>query len=395
MMLVEAVLSVIAVIFAVPVAILLIEVLCALMAKYNRDLLQLQRPAGLRAAVLIPAHDEEDGIGATVSGIARQLDPSDRLIVVADNCSDATAERAGAAGAETIMRQDLDRRGKGYALDFGVRHLESDPPDVVVIIDADCRLGPGAIDALVACCHGNRRAAQAFNAMTVPSDADAKRRVAAFAWIVKTHVRPAGLKALGLPCQLMGTGMAITWDALRRMDLATGNIVEDVKMGLDLAAAGHAPLYCPEARVESDSPATERGFAIQRQRWEAGSVATIVKIVPGMLLRAVLSFNVPLMAMAADLMVPPLMMLLAGLLLGLLVSVILALAGGLALPATIFSGTLLVLLLTLALAWIRFGRDALRPRDLRALPGVYFGKFGLYLAMWRGRRAGWVRTDRK
>ena len=105
-----------------------------------------------------------------------------------------------------------------------------------------------------------------------------------------------GLAVLGLPCQLMGTGMAIPWEAIRRIDLATGNIVEDVKMGLDLAAAGYAPVYCPEARVESDFPTTERGFAVQRQRWEAGSVATIVKIVPGMLLAAVLGLNVPLMA---------------------------------------------------------------------------------------------------
>ena len=302
--------------FCFPVAIVLTEVLCALTAEKKSGLAQLQRPSGLRVAVLVPAHDEEDGIGATVSGIARQLGPSDRLVVVADNCTDRTAERARAAGAETIVRLDPQRRGKGYALDFGVRHLESDPPDVVVIVDADCRLGPGAIDALVACVRLDGSAAQAFYAMTLPPDADAKRRVAGFAWIVKNHVRPTGLMAMGLPCQLMGTGMAIPWVAIRRIDLATGNIVEDVKMGLDLAAAGYAPRYCPEARVESDFPTTERGFAVQRQRWEAGSVATIMKIVPGMFLRAVLGLNVPLMIMAVDLMVPPLMMLLAGLLLG-------------------------------------------------------------------------------
>ena len=358
-------------------------------------LAQVQRPTGLRVAVLVPAHDEEDGIGATVSGIARQLGPFDRLIVVADNCTDGTAERARAAGAETIARLDPQRRGKGYALDFGVRHLDGDPPDVVVIVDADCRLGPGTIDALVACVQQHRGAAQAFYEMGLPPDADAKRRVAGFAWIVRTQVRPTGLAALGLPCQLMGTGMAIPWVAIRRIDLATGNIVEDVKMGLDLAAAGHAPRYCPEARVESDFPATERGFAIQRQRWEAGSVATVLKIAPGMFLRGLVGLNVPLMAMAADLMVPPLMMLMAGLLLGLVVSVIFALAGGPAFPAMIFCGSLLALIVALALAWVRFGRDALRPRDLLALPGVFFQKFGLYLAMWRGRGAGWVRTDRK
>jgi cellulose synthase/poly-beta-1,6-N-acetylglucosamine synthase-like glycosyltransferase len=247
----------------------------------------------------------------------------------------------------------------------------------------------------VACVQQHRGAAQAFNNVILPPDADAKRRVAGFAWIVKNHVRPAGLNVMGLPCQLMGTGMAIPWAAIRRIDLASGNIVEDVKMGLDLAAAGYAPRYCPEARVESDFPITERGFVVQRQRWEAGSITTLLRIAPAMFLRGLVGMNVPLVAMAADLMVPPLMMLLTGLLLGVMVSVIFALAGGLIFPAVVFCGSLLALLVALALAWIRFGRDALRPRDLLALPGVFFRKFGFYLTMWRGRGAGWVRTDRK
>jgi cellulose synthase/poly-beta-1,6-N-acetylglucosamine synthase-like glycosyltransferase len=251
------------------------------------------------------------------------------------------------------------------------------------------------MDALVARVQLDNSAAQALYAMTLPPAADAKRRVAAFAWVVKNHVRPKGLMALGLPCQLMGTGMAIPWEAIRRIDLATGNIVEDVKMGLDLAAAGYAPRYCPEARVESDFPATERGYRIQRQRWEAGSVATMLKIAPATFLRAVRSFNVPLMIMAVDLMVPPLMMLFTFLVLGTIVSVLFALAGGIPLPAMIFSGSIIVFILVLTLAWARFGREALRLRDVVALPGVFFGKFGLYLAMWRGRGAGWVRTDRK
>jgi cellulose synthase/poly-beta-1,6-N-acetylglucosamine synthase-like glycosyltransferase len=395
MTLAVVILSMIAIVLALPVAVLMVEVLCALMAKQNRGLAQPQRPEGLRAAVIVPAHDEEDGIGATVSGIARQLAASDRLLVVADNCGDGTAERARVAGADTIARSDLQRRGKGYALDFGVRHLASDPPDVVIVVDADCRLGPGAMDALVARVQLDNSAAQALYAMTLPPAADAKRRVAAFAWVVKNHVRPKGLMALGLPCQLMGTGMAIPWEAIRRIDLATGNIVEDVKMGLDLAAAGYAPRYCPEARVESDFPATERGYRIQRQRWEAGSVATMLKIAPATFLRAVRSFNVPLMIMAVDLMVPPLMMLFTFLVLGTIVSVLFALAGGIPLPAMIFSGSIIVFILVLTLAWARFGREALRLRDVVALPGVFFGKFGLYLAMWRGRGAGWVRTDRK
>jgi hypothetical protein len=55
---------------------------------------------------------------------------------------------AARAGAEVIERFDPDRRGKGYALDFGVRHLSTRPPEIVVIVDADCIVEGDAIDRL-------------------------------------------------------------------------------------------------------------------------------------------------------------------------------------------------------------------------------------------------------
>lgn len=392
---VGTILSVIAIMISIPVGIVLLEVMCALTVKKKSGLEQLRRPVGLRVAVVVPAHNEEGGIGATVTGIAIQLASNDRLIVVADNCTDATAKRARNSGAETLVRADLQRCGKGYALDFAVRHLESDPPDIVIIVDADCRIWPGSIEALVARVGLNNSAAQAFNAVTLPIDTDPRHRISAFAWIVKTEVRPTGLMALGFPCQLMGTGMAIPWAAIRSIDLATANIVEDVKIGLDLAAAGYAPRYCPEAGVESDFPATEQGAVTQRHRWEAGSVATMLKIAPAMCLRAVLSFNLSLLVMTVDLMVPPLMMLMASLLVGLVVTVIFAFAGGDVFPAMIFCGALLALMVALALAWVRFGRNAISFHDLLQLPGAFLHKLGFYFTMWRQRGKGWVRTDRK
>src|SRR6185436_17440011 len=102
-----------------------------------------------RAAVLIPAHDEELGIAATVTGLRAQLAPGDRLIVIADNCSDGTAAAARAAGAEVIERQDTSRRGKGFAIVFAVDHLAATtPPEAVIIVDADCRISPSGLEIL-------------------------------------------------------------------------------------------------------------------------------------------------------------------------------------------------------------------------------------------------------
>src|SRR5258708_4301849 len=93
-----------------------------------------------RTTVLIPAHNEGSGILPTIRDVQVQLGPGDRILVVADNCTDDTAAIVQAAGVEVTVRADPERRGTGYALEFGVRPLALTPPDVVVIIDADCRL---------------------------------------------------------------------------------------------------------------------------------------------------------------------------------------------------------------------------------------------------------------
>jgi cellulose synthase/poly-beta-1,6-N-acetylglucosamine synthase-like glycosyltransferase len=84
-------------------------------------------------------------IGSTLEKLTPALKKQDRLLVVADNCNDATAEIARARGATVIERHDIERKGKGYALDYGLQFIESDPPDVVVIIDADCTVYEDAI----------------------------------------------------------------------------------------------------------------------------------------------------------------------------------------------------------------------------------------------------------
>src|SRR6185437_5136334 len=103
--------------------------------------------ADARIAVLVPAHDEGTGLVPTLADVRQQLHTSDRLLVVADNCSDDTAAVAAKNGAEVIERHDLARRGKGYALDFGIKHLSSAPPDILIMVDADCRIAHGTISA--------------------------------------------------------------------------------------------------------------------------------------------------------------------------------------------------------------------------------------------------------
>ena len=278
--LVSSLLVICAGLLAIPVTVFFIEVIAAVALPFRNYIPHNGNESRSRLAVLVPAHDEGTALLQTIADIQMQLRPGDRLLVVADNCTDDTAGIALAAGAEVVERHDPDKRGKGYALDFGIRHLDLDPPEIVIIIDADCRLKDNAIDQLVMACASTQRPVQALYLMTAPDGARINHQIAEFAWRVKNWVRPLGLRALGLPCQLMGTGMAFQWEIIRSGQVGQRSIVEDLEFGLELAKAGTPPLFCPSAVVTSHFPISAEGEQHQRKRWEHGHIDMIIRSVP-------------------------------------------------------------------------------------------------------------------
>ncbi len=380
-----------AMLLLLPVAVLFVEVLMAVRVRPAG-----RSPAGHRPriAVLVPAHDEAELIGATLRRIGPQLAASDRLIVVADNCTDETAAIAAAAGAETLQRADPTLRGKGYALDFGVRHLAADPPEVLIIIDADCEIAVGAIDRLARACHENARPVQALYLMYCASGAAALQRIAEFAWTVKNRVRPLGLHQLGFPCQLMGTGMAFPWALIGRAPLATGHIVEDLKLGIDLACAGAAPMFCPDALVTSRFPASLEGIRDQRARWEHGYLSVILSEAPRLLWKAVTRRSMDLLAMALDLCVPPLalLMLQLGIVWGAGLMAYMSGHGDFALTASSAAAGLLAAAVGLCFAC--YGRRAVSLSTLPLVALYALRKIPLYSRFLVSRQMSWVRSRR-
>jgi cellulose synthase/poly-beta-1,6-N-acetylglucosamine synthase-like glycosyltransferase len=380
---------------AILVAVFLVEVIAAVTLP-QRDCPAPRGDSSQRVVVVVPAHNESHNLLPTLADITAQLRAGDRLLVVADNCTDDTATVAAAAGAAVVVRNDPVRKGKGYALDFGLRHVGTNPPDVVTIVDADCRLADGAIDRLVAACTMTHRPVQALDLMIAPDRSPINFRVAEFAWRVKNWVRPLGLKALGLPCQLMGTGMAFPWDMIRSADLANRLIMEDLKLGFDLALAGNAPVFHPFPGVTSDFPLTVRGFRTQRQRWEQGHIGAIVKMVPRLIFLAVVRADLDLLALALDAAVPPLSLLL------MLVTAIVVVAGlamlvGVSSTAFLISSLSLVALIGgVFLSWLNYGRDILKPSSIFLIIPYVLGKVPLYVQMlFRDLNSEWIRTDRR
>jgi cellulose synthase/poly-beta-1,6-N-acetylglucosamine synthase-like glycosyltransferase len=374
----------------VPVLVLFVQVM---LAATSRAEPATARGRG-RLAIVMPAHDEALGIAATLRALLPQLAPGDRLIVVADNCSDDTASVARREGAEVIVRTDAVRRGKGYALDFGVRHLESDPPDIALIVDADCEVAPGALESLAAMCSSTGRPVQALYLMHSPPNAGLKTRIAEFAWVLRNQVRPLGLWRLGLPCQLMGTGMAFPWECLRTSALATGHIVEDLKLGIDLALAGHAPLFCPEALVTSRFPDSAAGLESQRTRWEHGHLGVIFRDAPRLFLQALLRRRPVLLALALDLSVPPLALLALQLLLVWVATLALYALTEATTPLWLASLGVVLFGLAVITAWGRFARHVVSLASLALVPVYVLWKIPLYAKFLVSRQIDWVRSRR-
>src|SRR5690606_21575389 len=132
------------------------------------------------------------------------------------------------------------RRGKGYAIEFGLNELAQDPPEVVVIVDADCRVEPGSIGLLAARARETGRPIQA-EYLILPPHLAPRTAINALAFLIKNRVRPLGLHRLGLPCQVTGSGMAFPWDVIRRAPAMGSYLVEDMLMGIELARLGSAP----------------------------------------------------------------------------------------------------------------------------------------------------------
>lgn len=381
-----------------PILVLWIETLAAVVLTPTSSSIPLKTATASRRAILIPAHNEALVIARTLQQLLSQLRPDDQLIVIADNCTDTTAQIVVALGATVLEREDSVNRGKGYALDFGIQYLASHPsevpPEVVVVVDADCWVESGSLDKLCDRALQTQRPTQAVY-LFKPSDEQptARQVVSLLAIRVKNWVRPLGLHHLRQPCLLTGTGMAFPWAALQSVPLASGNIVEDMQLGLDLTQTGYPPLLCPEAHVFGEQPQTTHAETTQRTRWEHGHLRTLAKV-PALLWDGLRQRQLGLVALALDLAVPPLALLALLWVSTAALATVALFVSGIWLPALISYIAGVLFTLAILLAWGRFARDIALTK-LLAVPLYLFWKVPLYFKFLTRPQLQWIRTERK
>ena len=343
--------------------------------------------------ILIPAHNEAGTIETTLERLASIVSEEVSLLVVADNCSDATATLVRQAGHEVVERHDLDNRGKGFALAFGRDHLRDDPPECVIIFDADCETDAASIAMLSRACVTENTAVQARYVLEPDLKVSPKVQISNFAFWIKNVVRQRGGYRVGSAAVLVGTGMAFPWHIIETAPLATSEIVEDLALGIHLTRKSQAPIYLEHALVKSLA-AAEQATIDQRTRWETGFVAIARSFGFRVLRDAMLTGNRKLFLLGLHLLVPPLALLL---MLSLAACVVVGFGSWMTGRWEAFA----VLSLSLAVAsmsvlanWMIAGHRWLGLRALLCLPLYLLWKIPLYLRIVKGEKIAWNRTER-
>jgi cellulose synthase/poly-beta-1,6-N-acetylglucosamine synthase-like glycosyltransferase len=346
------------------------------------------------AVIVIPAHDEEAVIARTVTELKRDAGGDFDILVVADNCSDGTAAAAHAAGASVVVRNEPERRGKGYALAAAREHLRGGPPEVVIVVDADCAIDGASLRNLAGACAATRRPAQAVNLLAPDLNGPALVQISTFAFVIKNLIRQRALQRLAGRAHLTGTGMALPWAIFAGADLGGSNIVEDLALGLQLAERSAPPLLVEGATVLSP-PASQEGTLVQRRRWEGGFLATALRTAPRALGRGLARADLRAILAALDLCIPPLALLvvLNGAAFG--VGLLAVALGAAAWPLLAQVAVGLVAIAALVVAWAREGRRFASGATLLRLPLYVLWKLPMYLGLVRrGAPKEWLRTGR-
>jgi cellulose synthase/poly-beta-1,6-N-acetylglucosamine synthase-like glycosyltransferase len=222
--------------------------------------------------VIVPAHDEALVIERTVASLVKLDWPGERrrVIVIADNCQDATAQLARAAGATVLERHDPQRRGKGYALEFAFRaSLDQGWADAVAVVDADSEVSPNLLEAFACRIERGERAVQAHYGILNPH-ASWRTQLLSIAMAAFHVVRSRARERLALSCGIRGNGWCLASELLRKVPYRAFSLAEDLEYGIELGLAGYRVAYADEARADGEMVTSERIARKQRQRWEGG-----------------------------------------------------------------------------------------------------------------------------
>lgn len=241
-----------------------------------------------RFAVLVFARNEEQVIGQLLASLAAQDYPASafEVFVTADNCTDATAAIARAAGA-TVYERSSNTSGKGAALQWFFAEHHPAGFDACVVFDADNVVDPGFLDAMNRQLAAGHKLAAGYRMGKNPSSSWVAGASTIF-WLMQTRFFHLPRALRRLPCTSVGgTGFMFSLDVLGAQGWRTFSACEDIEFTLQAIADGHFVAFAPDALFYDEQPLTLAASLKQRYRWSVGSVQLIRTSVPKLIGAAV------------------------------------------------------------------------------------------------------------
>lgn len=233
----------------------------------------LQYEPQKRFGVLIAAHNEEQVIGPLIDSLMMQRYPRSlfNIHVIADNCTDHTADVAIRHGAMVHRRTDQEHRGKGFAIEWMLQRLwhRDENFDAVLMFDADNLVDPDFLRRMNDYLCNGHKVIQGYLGVKNPFDTWVSVSMAISYWYSNRMWQNAR-QNLGLSSSLGGTGLCIDMNLLREMGWEATGLTEDLEFGVRCVERGVIPVWAHDAKVYDEKPMTLLASMQQRLRWMQG-----------------------------------------------------------------------------------------------------------------------------
>jgi len=230
-------------------------------------------PPKKRFALVIAAHNEELVIGHVVDSLQKQNYP--RLLydifVIADNCTDRTAEIAASHGAIVFKRYNNEQRGKGFALDWAFNKIfdMSDRYDAICVFDADNVVSSNFLNEMNKQMCKGYKIVQGYIDSKNPFDSWITCSYSIAFWL-SNRIYQLPRHYLGLSCGLCGTGFCIDINILKEIGWGATCLTEDLEFTMKLCLNNYKVSWAHNAVVYDEKPLTLKQSWNQRKRWMQG-----------------------------------------------------------------------------------------------------------------------------
>jgi cellulose synthase/poly-beta-1,6-N-acetylglucosamine synthase-like glycosyltransferase len=260
-----------------------------------------------RFAIIIPAHNEEELIGATLDALGTVDYPQElyEAVVIADNCTDKTVQTVQERGIACLERQDPDRRGKGFALGWAFPViLEMGSHDAYIVIDADTHMAPDFLQVINQYFCRGAKAVQGYSQARHP-ERSPMESLSFLGFALNRNLRYRGRSRLGWTANLMGTGMCFSRQVIEELGWNTTTMVEDIEYEMFLHLHGVRVVFAPDAKINVELHSGVNQTRGQRARWDMGKFEVRNRYLPRLLKAGFTKRDISYFDSALELLLPP------------------------------------------------------------------------------------------